>query len=211
VSPKTPDYKLAKIRNNIDDAKLHFTKRPVSDAFKFSKEHGYKLLRSSTDKYALEGYKAVAQELITQVPKASDIFVPSSSGTLALGIYEGYKELTPQQKQIPTIHVVQTTKVNVLTRQYDTDFKKTNTSAAQAIVDRVGHRRKDVAAMIEKGHGAGWIVDNENIMKFYKILHENNIKSSEEGAMGLAALQKALDKGYVIKIPVCIITGAKKI
>jgi threonine synthase len=228
LSPKTPKYKIDRIA--MPQKQMHFTKKPVSSAFQFAKNNNYQLLRSSTDPFAIEGYKSIAKELREQIRATSDIFVPSSSGTLALGIFEGYKELVKKnhqsgeaslkinendmrevetEKKLPRMHVVQTEKVNVLVRRFDDDFKKVSHSIAQAIVDRVGHRKKEVENMIEQSNGGGWVVNDMLIKKYAALLNKNNIKSSPEGAMGLAALHKALDNGVEIETPVCIITGKK--
>ncbi len=239
LPPNTPNYKLKKILNlkseenfkknnlksnpkntnekiytlnpkvvdkNKNQNNIHFTKRAVSDAFKFAKKHNYQLLRSSKDPIALKGYKKLAKELNNQLKEITDIFVPSSSGTLAIGLYQGFKDLMEIQ---PKIHIIQTTKINTLVRDYDTNFKKSKKSIAQAIVDRVGHRKKDIDKIINEKEGYGWVVNDKNIKRFYKILKESGINSSEEGAMGLAALEKAISQGLQIKKPVCIITGSK--
>lgn len=225
VSPNMVEKKLKRIEHmlekpvnlseagqiiEVDNFTFHVTKKPVSDAFKYAKEAQAILLRSSTDPYATQGYKTIAFELIKQVPDAKEIFIPVSSGTAAIGIYEGYKQLNDQMNleiEIPQIHIVQTTKVHTLARDYDNDFTKTNTSIIDSIRDRIGHRKKQMDSVIKASQGHGWVVDDESIKKADSLLKFANVTVSLEGAMAIAAIKKAMQKANRLHKPVCIVTG----
>lgn len=228
LSPKLPGYKQHRFENilekpfpvksdgeivQLDNFTFHFSNKAVSQSIKFAKETNSVLLRGSTDPYAVQGYKTIAFELIKQVPSAKEIFIPVSSGTAAIGIYEGYKSLNDQmgiEIDIPEIHVVQTTAVNTFARAYDKDFKKTETSIVDSITDRVGHRKKEIDNAIQNTNGSGWVIKDDEIIQAENLLKFANVSTSYEGVMAVAAVKKALAFGRPPKNPVCIITGSKE-
>jgi len=196
----------------VDNYVFHISKRPVSDSIKYAKETDSILLRASTDPYAIEGYKTIAFELIKQVPHAKEIFIPVSSGTAAIGIYEGYKQLNETMNldiEIPEIHIVQTSKINTFAREYDRDFKQTKDSIINSITDRVGHRKSQIDKIIKNSNGWGWVVNDDQILKAESLLRFANINVSTEGAMAVAAIKKAISFGKTPENPVCIVTGVK--
>lgn len=197
------------IPTEIENITILPSKRPVSDAFKFSKTNNYVLLRGSTDEVASEGYKTIAFELIDSEIEISDIFLPCSSGTTFIGIYEGFKQCKELGliTDIPKLHIVQSTAINTIAKEFDKDFINTIKSISSAIVDKVAHRKSEVINAINETEGFGWIINDQEILNAQNLLQEINIKCSEEGAMTIAALIKALSKGLKITNPVCIITG----
>ncbi|GAB4164289.1 MAG: hypothetical protein Fur003_6490 [Candidatus Dojkabacteria bacterium] len=193
-----------------DNFHLHFSHRPVSGAFKFAKENNFVLLRGSTDPYAIEGYKTIAFELIKQIPQVSEIFLPVSSGTTALGIYEGFKIVNEKMGlniKIPEIHIVQTSRVNPMAREFDKDFTKSASSIAKSIVDRVGHRKKEVVDIVRASNGFGWVISDQELQYAQRLLKFANVSTSIESAMTIAAIKKALATRRRLKFPVCIFTG----
>ena len=62
---------------------------------------GIPRLRQSMDDEAVRGYWTLAAEIYDQAPEADAIFLFATSGTSALGIYEGYQRL---EKKCPEIH-----------------------------------------------------------------------------------------------------------
>ncbi|MBD3329725.1 pyridoxal-phosphate dependent enzyme [Candidatus Dojkabacteria bacterium] len=204
VSPDTPKFKLDRIYN-YPGLTIEFSKRPKHDAFQMAKNSKAVFLRASTDSYAVEGYQSIAIELSKQVPGCTDLFLPVSSGTTAVGVYQGFKILDSPNK-IPRFHVVQTTRVNTISQEFDKDFDPTEDSIAQAIVDRIGHRKKEVIEIVRKTNGWGWVVSDSEIIQA-KELMPTAIQASNEGAMSVAGLIKALRNDWEISVPVCIITG----
>lgn len=196
----------------IDNLNLHFNKKAKSAAFKFAQENDFIFLRGSTDDYALEGIKTIAFELFKQAFETDSIFIPCSSGTTVSGIYEGYsqmKDSLPVEEgwKIPQIHLIQTTKVNTIAREFDKDFTQTETSIATAIVDRVAHRKEQAIHDIIETDGFGWVVNDDEIIKGLEVLKSFGVESSAEGGMTIAAILKALKKGWSFNSPVCVITG----
>jgi len=228
LSPKTHISKLERLFQNTDikytneieidkeidindRIKLVYTNKPVSGAIQYANEHQYQLLRGSTDKYGYQGYMNIAYELIEQMKDINieNILVPCSSGSTALGIYNGFKEAKENGiiTNIPRIHVLQTTSINTISRMYDKDYEPTNTSIAQAISDKVSHRYKELHQMIKDSNGFGWIISDKEIQQAQDILHKNNIYTSNESAMCIATILKAKRNNQILNNSICIFTG----
>ncbi len=188
-----------------ENFKFYFSPKPLSTAFYFSRTKNLILLRGSTDIYGFEGFKTIAFELKEHVEKADSIFIPTSSGTTAKGIYEGFKG---KGINLP-FHLVQTTKINTLVHKFDNDFKPQECSLAESIVDRVGHRAQEIEEIIKQSKGTGWIVSDKEILEAQEILQRNNISTSNESALTIAAIRKAKLKDWDIKNPICLFTGQK--
>ena len=211
------------VGENIDSGKLKMLKgcedsmikiiqvaNPKQSAFQMEKEGKAKFLRQSTDDAALIGYKELAKEL-AEIPSLSAVFIPTSSGTTAQGLYEGFKELGIN----PQIHIVQTEACHpmVETRLIASLPARRNphvgNSIASAIVDHVAHRKQKVLEVIKNSHGAGWVVSDEEITSAMNIVKKTTgIEISPNSALSMAGLRKAIEveakwKGAVV----CLITG----
>lgn len=225
LSPNTSAKKLQRIQSALgieqaifaSDAELRFnnivirfTKRAVSDAFKYARDNNAILLRASTSKYGYVGYMTIAYELAEQMPNCTDIFIPTSSGSTAVGIYEGYLRLRSLSKieNLPRIHVCQSTAVNTFAKEFDRDFVHSDTSIANSIVDKVGHRRNQVLKLIEQSKGSGWVISDVEIKDIDKYLY-NDTEISSEGKLAIASYLKAIDNGWEIEYPVILITGTE--
>lgn len=210
LSNKTSQEKLKRLQKLIPNFQntdfefknltFHFTPKPLSSAFKYSKENKAVLLRGSTDQYGYEGFKTISYEV--EDYDFDSIFIPTSSGTTAKGIYEGLKEIRP-------LHIIQTTKINTLIRKFSQDKNNTKTSLATSIVDKIGHRLEEIEDLIKKSNGMGWAINDREILQAQALLKSANIKTSNESALTIAAIQKAKKEGYKIKKPLCIFTGIK--
>jgi threonine synthase len=160
-----------------------------------------KNLRQSTDDTALEGYAALAQEL-AEIKNLSAIFIPTSSGTTAEGLYYGFQKLNIN----PQIHIIQTPDCHPFVEGGETN---TEPSLASAIVDKVGHRRENILKIIDATKGAGWIGTNKEIIEAIKKVEQTeNIDISPNSALSVAGLKKAIRDGWKFNgAIVCLITG----
>ncbi len=201
VSPKINKSKLDELEKLA--IKIIQSSRPISDAFKYSKEKNIYNLRPSRDPVGHIGYSTIAYELDQEVGKVDAIFFPVSSGTTLVGVAQGYKKLG----YIPKLFVVQTTAVHPIASQFDSDFKKTLTSLANSLAAKYSPREKEIAKIIKKSHGGGWVISDEEMIAARNWLLGHNIDCSYEGAATLAALWKAHKKGSVFRNPVCLLTG----
>lgn len=175
---------------------------PKREAFLADKNGEAKNLRQSTDDTALVGYTDLAVEL-SRVPNLSAVFVPTSSGATAQGLHEGFKKI----KIDVEIHIVQTASVHPFVEA--TLAEPATVSLATAIVDKIGHRKNDIARALSESHGAGWIVTDAEIIDAINYMKtKHNVSISPNSALSIAGLKKAAYNGREFSgSVVCLITG----
>lgn len=182
------------------------TKNPKQAAFQIDKSGQAKILRQSTDNLALLGYEPLAAEL-SKIKNLSAIFIPTSSGTTAQGLYDSFKKI----KSIPQIHIVQTAACHPIASKFSTihDANDQTKSMAGAIVDNIAHRKDAVVANIKNSHGFGWIASDPQIQTAIKLVYKTEkIKLSPNSALAIVGLQQALKQNWKFTGPIaCLITG----
>ena len=183
-------------------------KNPKQSAKQFTDKEKAILLRQSTEPLALSGYHELADEL-AKIENLAAVFVPTSSGTTAQGLSEGFalRHLNPQ------IHIVQTTAchpiVDIINPQ-TADSNAAENSLADAIVDKIAYRKKAVAETVKNSRGNGWIATNEEILQAMNLMKAAvGLNISPNSALSVAGLTKAILADWKWSGPVaCLITGA---
>jgi threonine synthase len=177
--------------------------KPKSDAIINSRKNNQVNLRASADEYALIGYKTIAYELENEAKSSDGIFIPTSSGTAALGIALGFKDLGIE---IP-IYLCQTTKIFSIASEYDSDFTPTKTSIADAIVDRVALRKRELIRVINDSNGDAFVLSDEMLYIAKEKLQMSGKKYSFNSLLSLAGFLKAKAKGVRINNPIILASG----
>ncbi|MBX4209115.1 PLP-dependent lyase/thiolase [Candidatus Parcubacteria bacterium] len=200
------EEKKRALKNEITDERITIeeTPRPLQALFRLIKGGGKESLRQSTDDDALLGYQSLAHE-IAATPELSAVFIGTSSGTTAQALADHFAEHGVHAQ----IHVVQTAGTSPIAREFKAEESEPETSLADAIVDRVAHRKDTVVKAVEKTGGAGWIASNDDIRRAQSLLQEKAcVDATPNGALGLAGLIRALKKGARFSgAVVCVITG----
>lgn len=185
--------------------KINYEEKPRSDLIKFlATNTDFINLRGSTDEIAPLGFKSIAYEITKQVEKYDAIFIPCSSGTSSLGIHMGFRELGIQ---LP-IHVCQTEKVNAIAKNFDNDFNKSESSLADAITDKVAHRKLELIEIIKNTGGYGWVISNERLEE--DIIFINNLLKtnySYNSMLAFSGWKKSVEKGFNYKNPILLFSG----
>ncbi len=197
------------VGQNIDQDKLNILKekitdpgftliqtdRPVQSVHMLNKKGEAKALRQSNDPLALIGYQSLVDEL-SEINKVSAIFVPTSSGTTALALASKYP-----------VHIVQTSACHPIAESLDTKFESSETSIADAIVDKVALRKDS----LQKSLVGGWVVSDPEIIEAVKLVKDlTGIDISANSALSIAGLVKAQREGWQAGAGgaiVCLITG----
>ena len=227
------DYKLTVfVSKNIDKNKLkqlqtyHCTVvvhiSPLEASLEFADQNGAYHLRQATDPFATLGYRDIAHELVEQVISSIPldeqntvaVFFPVSSGTTVVGMYEGFvSEMEDENIQsIPQLHIVQSAAIHPIAQQFDSDFRRKAKSIVDSIVPPLNPPRKaSVQNIINKTNGTGWICNDDTVRERHKWLRENDIETSYEGALALAAFLKSKSKARVIKYPIILCTGSMRV
>jgi threonine synthase len=189
----------------LEKVKFEFSVNPKQQAFQLEKE-GWTNLRGSTDDLAIIGFKTIANEIIHELGqnKPDAVFIAASSGTTALGIYQGFSELSIY----PQIHVVQTTKTYALLKKLkNIDLPIEPEHPAESIIDVIGHRRKTIETIISESKGDGWVIDVEECIEARRELrNEYNVTTGYDSALTWAAYKKAVES-QKFQNPVLVFTG----
>lgn len=205
VGPHIDPQKMRKLTAEMESEHIAIEQceRPKQKAFQMDKEGKAKFLRQSTDDTALEGYASLADD-ISKIPYVAAVFVPTSSGTTAQALGNIFIE-----KELPIqVHIAQTSQCHPIAEVFD-EATSDESSTAGAIVDKVAHRKDAVVQVIKRTNGSGWILSNEQIEEARALIKEHtHIEISTNSALSVAALAKAIKKGWKWDGPVvCIITG----
>lgn len=189
-----------------DRVKVALAPRPLQSLLSFLKGSDAKAesLRQSTDPDALEGYKTLAAE-IAPTPELSAVFIGTSSGTAAQALADYFVE----HEKAAQVHIVQTRSVSPIAGSFDEEPYQSERSLADAIVDKVAHRREPLSESLRKTSGAGWIASNDDIKKAITLLKESGIDATGNGALGLAGLIRALSKGWKPQGAVVVVVTGK--
>jgi threonine synthase len=202
LTTKVNSQKLSLLKKYSSEIIL--SPKPISEAIKFSKSHQAFLLRQSTDPFALTGYQQIAQELITQLPRISSIFIPVGSGTTLLGIAQ---KLSPSVKIFGSQSVANCP----VSKLFDNNFIPENRLITDALSVKFLPQKNKIIETIKKSDGFSFTIQNEAIISASHFLESNNIFTSLEGSLSLAAYQKAIKNNFNIgNYPVILLTGAKR-
>jgi len=192
--------------NEIKDRRIIIkeTADPLRTLFQVTKEEGKTSLRQSTDDLALIGYESLAEE-IEETPELSAVFVGASSGTAAQALADYFAA----DNKGTAIHIVQTTNTSPIAREFESTESSTEPSLADAIVDKIAHRKNALVDVVRKTNGSGHVATNDDIRKAQKLIKDKaDIDVTGNGALGVAGLIHALSHGAKFTgSVVCIITG----
>lgn len=206
VGEKIDITKFKKLKKLADkNISLIQIKNPKQSAFQLQKNNHAVWLRQSTDDTALLGYEALAKEL-SKIKNLSAVFVPTSSGTTALGLDRGFKKL----KLKIQIHIVQTAAVHPIVQNFSQLRCETEKeSLATAIVDKIALRKPALLKALKANRGFGWVVCNQEITSAIKLVAKTEkIKLSPNSALAVSGLAQAIKNNWKFSGPVaCLITG----
>lgn len=232
VSEKIDDYKFRKLQDSNDKIQVIKSKRPKSDAIKFARENSAVNLRGSVDSNAIIGFKTIAYELLEQESDIDAIFICCSSGTSTVGIHKGFNEAGKKSffekfipfEKCPPLHIVQTSKIHPIAKVLNDEVESTKTCLANAVSDRVAHRKDMVVDVVMDTGGYGWTVGDEELREAKLLVQSWNFEPTATTAttatkpkgidiegynayVGVAGYLKAVKEGYKFKKPLILITG----
>jgi len=193
--------KLSKFENG--SVRIHQSAKPKSDAVKFASEEKAFNLRGSQDEAAVTGFKTIAYEICKQYPEVSEVFIPCSSGTSTVGIAKGFNE----HKKAVKIFICQTSKIHSIAKTFDHHFVSVTKSFADAITDRVAHRKNEVVDIVKKSGGGGFVVNDALLYQAEDIVEKQGLSYSYNSLLSLAGLLKAQTQGIELLNPVVIASG----
>lgn len=209
-------HKLAKLEKHADGLewiKIRKVARPLQElTVILERENLEKItvasLRQSTDENAVSGYNSLISEL-KQIPKLSQIFIATSSGTTATALAKGLS---------CSVNIIQTTYCHPIADllgadlpilEDQSDGSGDNHSLADAIVDKTAIRGKNLANSIKKLDGKAYVATNDMIKRAQKIvLAHAGISISANSALSIVGLCEMLYSGQTPEgSVVCMICG----
>ncbi|EHP68143.1 MAG: pyridoxal-phosphate dependent enzyme [Metallosphaera yellowstonensis] len=156
-----------------------------------------------------DGIRSLAYEIVRDLswktPK--EVFLPTSAGTLLLGVFEGFQHMLKDGviQEMPTLVAVQTEQVNpVCSSLKGTKYvpPRAVNSLADALVSTNPFLLKEMVDVLRR-HGDCVTVTEEEIMKSWKYLASKGILAEYSSAVALAGLKK---RGS--EMPVVVLTGS---
>lgn len=202
LSPKINPNKLALLKKYSHTIKI--SPKPISNSIKFSKNNSAYLLRQSTDPTALIGYQQIGQEIREQLPQITSIFVPVGSGTTLLALSTSLSKETK-------LFASQSAANCLIAKKFDQNFNPEEELLTDALSVKFLPQKENIINAIKNSKGSAFVIQNSEIISANKFLQENNIETSLEGALALAALFKAQKNNIEIgDYPLILLTGAKR-
>ena len=193
--------------------KIFLIESPIeSDAHKMAEESSKKFgwawltTMSSANPFNVEGYKTISYEIVRDIGLPDVVITPMGSGTLALGIWKGFKELYQMGliSKFPCLIGVQPEQVNPIERAYqrgDTEIEAMvpgKTMATGCVVDNPGIDGAVALRVIKETEGFVISISEERILDAFKLLpSKEGIFAEPTGALSVAGLKFALEKGLI--------------
>jgi threonine synthase len=212
VSPSLTKPKLAELKRL--KANLIVTPRPISDGWRFARQKKFVWLRQSEDPLALEGFIGLGKELDRQIKDSGNglpdcLFVPLSSGTTFLGVYNG---LSATVRKKIRFFFVQSAFRPILAAKFDQDFYSEKDNLTDALVARVIPKKEEIISIVKRTSGSGVVVQNAQIRQANDWLKKHGVNASSEAGAILAAYWKCLKRKVLSPLdkPLFLITGKKR-
>ncbi len=160
----------------------------------------------------IEGMKTMAFEIHYQVEDLPDaIFIPTSSGTLLLGLYMGFKELVSlgYRKRVPKLIAVQTRSFHpIYAALKGEELEPEGENLADGISIKNPPRLGEIVSAIRESGGDAMVVSNQEIRGALKELVARGVIVEPTSAVSLAGLMRSIEMGSVFENPMVILTGS---
>ncbi|MGH7639975.1 MAG: PLP-dependent lyase/thiolase [Candidatus Dormibacteria bacterium] len=194
VSPSTPRVKLERLR--AQGGVVVVSRHPVALLHHARERWGLCDLRGSTNPLAPVAYRGIAAELATRGPVGA-VFLFASSGATALGLAQGYEQLSPHPR--PELHPVETLPGGELTRPWYPGPPEAPSGGPAA--GEFGTRRSRLAPAVRRAvrqsGGRGWRVPPGALPELRQLAESRGVFTSWEGLAALAAVRQAALGGAV--------------
>ena len=209
VGQNVAPLKLERLKGLADEnIRVMIKERPLQ-ALTVAIEEGSRSLRQSTDDTALLGYGELADELL-EASQTGSIFIGSSSGTTAQALARSFLDAAAGSAKVNfQVHPVQTSSCHPFVDAFESYDGPDEASIADAIVDKVAHRKDALVPLVKETNGRGWTVTNEDIEAAQTLVYDHtSLEISTNSALSVAGLVKAVELGYELVGPaICMICG----
>lgn len=160
----------------------------------------------------IEGVKTIAYEMhyqLEDLPEA--IFIPTSSGTLLLGLYRGFRDLVAlgYRDRVPRLIAVQTRNFHpIYTALKGEELEPEGENIADGISIKKPPRLREIIEAINNSGGDAIVVSNQEIKAALKELLSRGFLVEPTSAVSLAGVLKYIEMGSVIEDALIMLTGS---
>jgi threonine synthase len=176
-----------------------------SESIRLGRENGIYFINSDAP-YRVEGYKTTSFEIFEQLGmKVPDyVIVPTSAGGNFRGIEKGFRELylSGISNKMPTFVASQAKGCNPIVRACETGSDQVQQlskfgTIAHAIENPYPPSGNQVLRLIRKNGGIAVDVDEDDIIKYQRVLADSGIFVQPASATSLAAADKLVREGKI--------------
>ena len=150
----------------------------------------------SWDPFYIEGMKTVAFEIFESGCNPESIILPVASGTLLLGLYKGYQELTEMKllKKCPRLYAVQGEEISpIYQKLHGPLIEKRSSSIADGIRIANPPRKDEIINALKLTKGDAFVVNDSEIINAAKSLWRMGILAEPSSAAAYAAYLRTPD------------------
>jgi len=161
---------------------------------------------SSANPFNVEGYKTIAYEIVQDVGLPDIVALPVGSGTLALGVWKGFKELhvmgvIPELPRLVGVQAEQIKPVVLAFERGDADVQAITpgkTAATGVVVDNPGAAGAAALQAVRESEGHMVAVPEEKILAVWSSLpSQEGIFSEPTGSLSIAGVVIAREAGVI--------------
>lgn len=160
----------------------------------------------------VEAMKTIAFEIHYQVEELPEaIFIPTSSGTLLLGLYRGFKELVAlgYRSKLPRLIAVQTRSYHpIYMALRGEELEPEEDNIADGISIKKPPRLREIVDAIIESRGDAVVVGNQDIRRALRELVARGVMVEPTSAASLAGLIRSMEAGSTFENAMIILTGS---
>ena len=200
-----PEAKLQQIRVYGAEAHLIEGSREATTeaALAYQESHGLVYASHNMSPYFIEGTKTFAYELSTELPGLRHIVMPVGNGSLFIGAWQGYRELTGADvvADTPRFHAVQAASVipivaACLGQAWSPERASRTIAGGIAVADPP--RLKQALRVLESTQGVAVAVADEATLRWQRLLAETEgIYAEPTSAAAFAGLEELVGRGEI--------------
>ena len=154
--------------------------------------------------YFIEGTKTFAYEVAAQLDDLPEhVVVPVGNGSLFIGAWKGFRELQAggQIARIPRLHCIQASAFMPIVAAHR-GIEWTARAGARTVAGGISSadppRKREVLRVLRDSHGAAVAVDDEDILRWQRLLaEEEGIYAEPTSAAAFAGLEALVGDGLI--------------
>ena len=200
-----PEAKLQQIRVYGAEAHLIEGSREATTeaALAYQESHGLVYASHNMSPYFIEGTKTLAYELSTELPELLHIVMPVGNGSLFIGAWQGYRELTGADvvADMPRFHAVQAASVIPIVAAHQGQawsVENAFATIAGGIAVADPPRLRQALRVLESTQGVAVAVADEATLRWQRLLAETEgIYAEPTSAAAFAGLEELVGRGEI--------------